>query len=111
MDGYLLYNNFLVKKDEKMSLNSIKLNSVGASSGGTSGLTIAMSVFFLCVMGACVYFSWTRNTKLNVSPIAKVLYAICAALAGTIYLVFYLIFNMGITLPCISIPPEEIIQA
>ena len=110
MDGYLLYNNFLVKKNEKMSLNSIKkLNSIvpGTSSGG--GGTI-MFIIYLCIMCVCIYFSWTRNTKLNVNPIAKVLYAICAALGGIIYLFFYLIFNMGITLPCISIPQDEIIQ-
>jgi hypothetical protein len=107
MDGYLLYNNFLVKKDEKMSLNSItKLNSIapGASTGGSG---VIMFIMFLFIMGACVYFSWTRNTKLNVNPIAKVLYAIFAAFGGTIYLFFYLIFNMGITLPCVSIPQEE----
>ena len=94
-----------------MSLNSIKkLNSIvpGTSSGGGGAI---MFIIFLCIMGACVYLSWTRNTKLDVSPIAKVLYAICAAMGGTIYLFFYFIFNMGITLPCISIPQEEIIQA
>ena len=108
MDGYLLYNNFLVKKDEKMSLNSIqKLNSTapGTSSGGGGG--VIMFIIFLCIMCACVYFSWTRNTKLDVNPIAKVLYAIFAAFGGTIYLFFYLIFNMGITLPCNSIPRES----
>ena len=107
MDGYLLYNNFLVKKDEKMSLNSItKLNSIatGTSPGGSG---VIMFIMFLCIMGACVYFSWTRNTKLDVNPIAKVLYAIFAAFGGTIYLFFYLIFNMGITLPCVSIPKKE----
>jgi len=91
-----------------MSLNSIKkLNSIvpGTSSGGGGGAI--MFIIYLCIMCACVYFSWTRNTKLDVSPIAKVLYAIFAAFGGTIYLFFYLIFNMGITLPCISVPPEE----
>lgn len=67
--------------------------------GGGVGTTI-WYIVSLFVWVAAVALSWNCNTKAGTDTLAKVLYALIAALFSHFYLVFYLIYRVLLKNPC-----------
>lgn len=67
--------------------------------GGGVGTTI-WYIVSLIVWISAVALSWNCNTKAGIDTMAKVLYAIAAALFSHFYLIFYLVYRVILKNPC-----------
>jgi uncharacterized membrane protein len=57
--------------------------------------TVVSSIIGLAIAAFAVYLSWTCNTAQGYGTGEKVLYAICASLFGTLYLIYYFLVRAG----------------
>ena len=91
MDGLLL-SHVIGRSREKFQAEK------QASSAITVVVSLGISIY-------AVYLSWTCNTASGYPTVKKVIFAFFAFVFGLLYLIFYLLVNMG---RCHAAPPANV---